>query len=375
MRSLQYTWQGSSWSPEAPSPDGAAALVLVFGPRERLTPEALATIHATFPGAVIVGCSTAGEIAGTNVHDDAIVITAVEFDSSHVMAAALDIPEAGSAFDVGARLASSLEREGLAHVFLFSDGTHVNGSELVRGVESRLPEGVGLTGGLAADGSRFERTSVVVGAEARERCVAALGFYGARMRVGFGSFGGWDPFGPERRVTRSSGNLLWELEGQSALELYEAYLGEHAARLPSSALLFPLSIRQSNGSIVVRTVLGIDREAQSMTFAGDIPEGSHARLMKANFDRLIDGAHTAASATREHGGGGAPDLAILVSCVGRKLVLGQRIEEELDCVREVLGASTVMAGFYSYGEISSAAPSATCELHNQTMTITTITER
>jgi len=97
--------------------------------------------------------------------------------------------------------------------------------------------------------------------------------------------------------------------------------------------------------------------------------------MKANVDRLIDGAHGAAAACYEAVGSITPDLAILISCVGRKLVLNQRTEEEIESVREVLGESTVLSGFYSYGEIAPFMSSTKCELHNQTMTITTFSER
>jgi hypothetical protein len=121
--------------------------------------------------------------------------------------------------------------------------------------------------------------------------------------------------------------------------------------------------------------MAIDEENQSMTFAGDMPEGGYARLMKANFDRLIDGAGDAAHATSETLGASKPELALLISCVGRKLVLKQRVEEEVEGVRDVLGEDTVLAGFYSYGEICPHGAFTQCELHNQTMTITTFSER
>lgn len=124
----------------------------------------------------------------------------------------------------------------------------------------------------------------------------------------------------------------------------------------------------------MRTILGIDREQQSLTFAGDVPEGSYSRLMKANFDRLIDGAVGAAETGHRAIGSAPAELVLLISCVGRKLVLKQRIEEEVEGAREVLGPDAVFAGFYSYGEISPFTPGAKCELHNQTMTITTFSE-
>jgi len=237
-------------------------------------------------------------------------------------------------------------------------------------------QGVAVTGGLAGDGSRFARTLVCADGNVAEGKIAALGFYGSRLKVGYGSLGGWDVFGPERLVTKSSGNVLYELDGQSALGLYKRYLAEHAAGLPAAALLFPLALRNGEeGYSLVRTVLGVSEEDQSMTFAGDMPEGAHARLMKANFDRLVDGASGAARASHEALGSASPDLAILISCVGRKLVLKQRIEEEVEGVREVLGESAVLTGFYSYGEICPHDAITGCELHNQTMTITTFSER
>jgi hypothetical protein len=277
---------------------------------------------------------------------------------------------------VGERLASDLVGDGLVHVFMLAEGLRVNGSELVEGICRGLPTDVTVTGGLAADGARFAQTMVFCDGEVQEGAVAAIGFYGDRLRIGYGSMGGWDSFGPERLVTRAEANVLYELDGESALELYKRYLGPRAAELPASGLLFPLSLRcESGDQRVVRTILGIDEMAGSLIFAGDIPQGGFARLMKANVDRLIDGAHGAASASIARVGNATPDLALLISCVGRKLVLKQRTDEEVESVRDVLGASTVLSGFYAYGEIAPFAASRKCELHNQTMTITTFAER
>jgi hypothetical protein len=205
--------------------------------------------------------------------------------------------------------------------------------------------------------------------------VSAVGFVGERLHIGYGSVGGWDPFGPERIVTRAEGNVLYELDGQSALALYRKYLGEQAGDLPASGLLFPLSIRADRSSRgIVRTILAISDTDQSMTFAGDIPNGSLAQLMRANFDRLVEGASGAARISVNPPGDRGPKLAMLISCVGRKMVLKQRVEEEVEAVQDIVGPDTVLTGFYSYGEIAPFSPTARCELHNQTMTITTWSE-
>ena len=111
-----------------------------------------------------------------------------------------------------------------------------------------------------------------------------------------------------------------------------------------------------------------------MTFAGNMPEGAYARLMKANFERLIDAAAGAAETCLDAFDKTPPQLALLVSCVGRRIVLGQRIEEEIESVRDGFGKDTALAGFYSYGEISPLGLAAGCELYNQTMTITAFRE-
>jgi len=362
--------------------DDPAQLVLLFGGSsvlaEHPTPAWLGELRERYPEACLFGCSTAGEIADTRVYDDSLVATAVSFASTTIASKHVRLADHdGSSVEAGAELARALPQAGLRHVLVLSDGQSVNGSELVRGLYSALPAGVQVTGGLAGDGPRFERTLVFAEGEPREGVVAALGLYGEALRVGYGSMGGWDTFGPKRTITRSSGSVLLELDGKPALELYKRYLGEHAAGLPATGLLFPLNMqRPDEQRTVVRTILAIDEGEQSLTFAGDVPEGSVVQLMKANFERLIDGAADAAKASMEGLGSGHPsELAVLISCVGRKLVLKQRTEEEVESVRELLGNQPALTGFYSYGEICPAAPDASCELHNQTMTITTFREQ
>jgi len=364
-------WQGSADLGES------AQLVLLFGGTSVLAETKwLDELKRAYPKANLFGCSTAGEIAGTRVYDDTLVATALRLDKTRIAMARVHLDEVNrSSREAGAHVAKALDPHALKHVFVLSDGQHVNGSELVRGMLGHLPKGVQVTGGLAGDGARFSRTLVFSDGAPHEDTVSAIGFYGDNLRIGYGSLGGWDTFGPLRTVTRSEGNVLFELDGQPALELYKKYLGEHAAGLPATALLFPLNIRRPDEErTLVRTILNIDEEQQSMTFAGDVPEGSLSQLMKANFERLIDGACDAAKTSQDTIGGTAPDLAVLISCVGRKLVLKQRTEEEVEGVSEVLGSGAVLTGFYSYGEICPAAPNAGCELHNQTMTITTFRE-
>ncbi len=381
MKTEQFTWTAAAhWTQGFPGSLGhSAQLVLVFGGSGIFRDtNLLQDVRKAYPTGHIIGCSTAGEIAGTRVLDDSLVVTAAHFEHTKLIAAQIDLGESNDSLDAGRLLAQRLDHNGLKHVLVISDGLKVNGSQLVKGLATYLPQGVGISGGLSADGAKFERTLVCINENAAENKVAAIGFYGDRLHVSCASRGGWDTFGPERVVTRSRDNVLYELDGRSALDLYKSYLAEHAAQLPASGLLFPLSIRSPGSPAttgLVRTILAVNESEQSMTFAGDIPEKSYARLMRANFERLIDGAQDAAQATQTQKEMQNSDLAILISCVGRKLVLKQRVEEEVEAVSDVFGPRTTLTGFYSYGEISPFTPSAQCELHNQTMTITTFSER
>lgn len=361
-----------------PRSGAGSTLVLAFcDPAVGDSPEPLAELAAALPDAVVVGCSTAGQISGMTVSDVAVLATIVNFDSTVARAEIIEIPGIESSRKVGEQLAAQLIAAGgspPAAVLVLSDGLSINGTELVAGMASALPEGVSVSGGLAGDGPNFGRTWVSTGAAVSSNSVVAVGLWGEALRVGHGSAGGWQPFGPTRQITASSGSVLLELDGQPALSLYKSYLGDKAQELPASALLFPLRITSPDGKHdLVRTILAVDEAAESMQFAGDIPQGWNAQLMRTTVDRLVEGASTAAETSRIIDiDEGQAALAIAVSCVGRRLVMGSRTEEEAEACVEALSPATVLAGFYSYGEISPV--DGFVSLHNQTMTLTTLTE-
>lgn len=348
-------------------------LVLAFGGRRLLeTGKGLDELRRTFPGARLVIASTSGEITDTEVTEEMITATAVAFEKTRIACEATDVRSADDSHTAGRELAQKLSGPELVHVFALSDGERVNGTELARGFNEHLPAGVLLTGGLAGDGARFERTLVGLDETPQSGRIVAVGFYGRSLRVKFGSAGGWEPFGPARVVTKAHSNTLYELDGQSALKLYRTYLGDQAEQLPGAALRFPLSVTApGSAQTVVRTILSINDKAESMTFAGDIPPGSRVRFMRASYEDLIGGA---AAAAEQICGDHEAQLVVCVSCVGRRIVLGQRTEEETECVRAAIGSGPVLTGFYSYGELAPAGNSVACQLHNQTMTITSLRE-
>lgn len=377
MRVQQVTLTtAQDWAPldalRAMEPDG----VLVFGAVSWFEQGGLhAALRERFPQARLLGCSTAGEISREGVHSNTCVVTALKFDRTRLRSVTLTVAAMQDSHSTGQSLGQALAAPDLQAVLIYGPGVAVNGSALVAGLSQGLGRIVPITGGLAGDDGAFVRTWVLGDEGVSDRQAVALGFYGSSLRLGHGSYGGWLPFGPARRVTGVDGNVLRELDGEPALTIYKRYLGDHAKDLPASGLLFPFLMEgaESSAQGLIRTILGVDEAQGSLTLAGDVPLGAQLRLMQASTDRLVDGAEHAAESAQSLDPA-ADSLAILVSCVGRKLVMGSRVDDEVEAVGDVLGPRPVLTGFYSNGEISPLGEAGACQLHNQTMTITTMGE-
>ena len=380
----------TGWSRSLPSElDSPQTLVLVFGaPACGQASAPLQGLKAALPQAVHAGCSTAGEIFEGEVRDGSLSVAVVRFEGTRLALAQTAVADRDDSQAAGERLAAQLQQPDLRAVLVFSEGVQVNGTALVDAMTRQLPPGVAIAGGLAGDGDRFGSTWVWDGQVPRSRCIVAVGLCGDRLQVGLGSEGGWSDFGPQRRITRAEGQVLYELDGRPALDLYKAYLGDLAHRLPAAALRFPLSVRKVQaseagqecpdgsglGEPLVRTILAVDEAQRALVFAGDIPQGGMARLMRVNHLGLIEAAGRALSGAVAMAEPSGPALCLSVSCVGRRLVLGEHTEEELEAAGPLLPAGSGHVGFYSYGEISPAGARAS-RLHNQTLTVSVLWER
>ena len=375
-------WSVSTFPTVSRGDAAGRVLVLVFAsPYYKDHQKPLKELLQQYPDATMAGCSTSGEILNNRVMDDSIVVAVIEFEKTTIKMIGVPVVKPDKSFSVGEYLGEQLQSNDLKSVILFSDGVKVNGSQLVCGVNSALPETIVVAGGLAGDGGRFKQTWVIQQGEILPDHVLGIGFYGDSIIIGCGAEGGWDIFGQERTVTRSDKNVVYSIDDQPALALYKQYLGDRVSELPAAALLFPLAIRKESdddaekgGRFLVRTILAVNEEDQSMMFAGDIEEGSKVQLMKTNYTGLVLGASEAAKQAGKDFSIPSDILSIAVSCVGRRLVLGERTDEELEAVVDILPEKTHQIGFYSYGEISPHGVGY-CDLHNQTMTLILIGER
>jgi len=376
MNAKLFNYNNSQWlaqSDKEKLKNDEFSLVLCFGGKNIFPQiDAFGQLQALFKNADIALCSTAGEIYQETVLDNSLIAIAFKFESTKIKTSTVNINAYKNSYDAAIGLINNLPKPDLSYIMVFSDGSLVNGSELIKGL-NYASGNILVTGGLAGDDANFRSTLVGLNRNPTEGNIIAIGFYGDKLLVTHGSQGGWDMFGLERTVTKSQANVLSEINEQSALDLYKKYLGPDVENLAASALLFPLALTiQGQSEPIVRTILSIDEEKKTMTFAGDIPENSKVRLMRANFDKLIDASSKAAENSLKNNQ--KPDFALLISCVGRKLILGPRTEEEVEAVADAFPEDTTMAGFYSYGEISPFNSSGICQLHNQTMTITSFYE-
>jgi hypothetical protein len=381
LQTFQYRIK-DGWSvKQFPDLDSKQTLILVFAAPEFIdNPGPIQELAKHYPNSKMIGCSSAGEIAGDKISDNSISVAVIKFEKTPIKIVKTEINISTDSYQAGVFIANNLQQNDLRSVFVLSDGLNVNGTELVKGLNTIQKENIIITGGLAGDGNRFKQTWSIFNGNLIKNSITAVGFYGDHIQIGHGSRGGWDIFGLERLITRSKNNILYELDGKPALALYKEYLGERASGLPATGLLYPLAIRkdEKDSRQLVRTILGVDEKTQSLTFAGDMPIGYLAQLMRANFDRLILAADEAGEIAVKkmfglEGEPVKPVLAIAISCVGRRLLLGERTEEETEAVFESLPPGSQQVGFYSYGELSPFT-TGSCDLHNQTMTLTTLCE-
>lgn len=366
MRTTLHRFENGQWTGIALP---KASVVFVFW-EGIVNPLYYSSLRERYPYACIVGCSTAGNVLETSISDNDAVAVVMALEKSAVRLVKKEVTCIDDSFQVAQELALALKDDNLRHIFVLSDGLKVNGTQLAKGFNHALDYAIPVSGGLAGDGANFHATSIIADSDACEGEVVALGFYGD-ITIKASSYAGWNEFGVERIVTKSQGNIVYEIDNEPALELYKRYLGSQAAELPLSGLKFPLSVwKNREQTPIIRTLLAVSEEEQSLIFAGEIEEGDFCRLMKTNIDLLVDNAEKAAQASKIP----ALSVALVISCIGRRLVMGQMAEEELEIMKECYGDETLMTGFYSYGELAPMKETLACELHNQTMTVTVFSE-
>jgi len=375
VRMKNKTWL----SPLPTSLDSENTLILCFARPGFFAQPQLKSLKSQFPKSQVVGCSTAGNIAGDAIEDDVVVATFCQFEATQVVCRDFSVGAGGASVATGLAIASEFGRiPDVKHIFILSEDLKINGASLVRTVADelkRLGSTASVSGGMAGTGPDFGLSETVFQDTIAAQRVVAVALAGAQLQVTSAAGAGWDRFGPQRMITKSQGNLLLEIDGRPALDLYSEYLGPELTKsLPGSAILFPLAVEIDGMPDVIRSVLGMDFQTKAMAFAAEVPEGAKAFIMKCSFEKLITAAKIAAQEALRGQPQDKPLLAVVVSCVGRRIVLGEKCEDELEIVRSILPKHSTMCGFYSNGEVS-ALPHQGVQYHNETFSLTLLSEK
>ncbi|UXX78736.1 FIST C-terminal domain-containing protein [Reichenbachiella carrageenanivorans] len=353
-----------------------ANLVFVFGSTTLVQDQKrFDEIRTLYPKAEIVVSSGSGEILAGKVEQHTLNVTAIHFEKTQIKTLEINLADVKDSFDAGAHISAQIEKDNLSNLLIFSDGKEINGSHLLTGLQFNLSESVPITGGLAGSYDPFAATYTGLNTIGKTGKVIGIGFYGSHIQIGYASQSGWTPFGPERFITKSTNNILFELNEEPILDFYKKYLEGLFVNIEEAIRMFPLGIKAENGNErIMRSFLSYNPENGGAQFAGEMPEGIKVRMMRSNINSLLDSAEEAAKNSVIPFKSSPPDLALCVSCSGRQFILQDWIDQEVEAIVLGLGSPIPVTGFYSYGEIAPQAKNQKSELHNHTMTITTFKE-
>ncbi|MBS2013279.1 MAG: FIST C-terminal domain-containing protein [Deltaproteobacteria bacterium] len=383
IESIVYDLGAKKWSvPTLPSRlDSERTLVFVAGPAEVLEQsQPLSELVRAFPRSHVIGCGTAGALAGQAVRDGVVAVSIVEFTNTTMSLVHAPVTATADAFSVGQQIAKKLSKPSLRGVLAVGDGLEVDGAEFVRGLNSALDQSIALFGGLAGDGTRFKRTWVLAGPSIKSGLVAAVGFYGEHVVITQSTRYGWNKVGPERTVTRSDGRVIYELDGKPALDVYEeaiaaANKGSGGGVMP---IMLPLAVRATarHEKSLVRSVMGVEAQKRCLRLAVDIPQGYLVQPLVGEQAALVSASKDAAVAAKEGASvAGSDTFVFAVSHAGRRAVLGAKAGDEIAAAVGALAgdSKTHSVGFYGYGEIAASAPGHS-DLHNQSISVTLVME-
>lgn len=348
-------------------------LVLVFGSLTLLSSVGFyEEIRNNYPKAQILMNSASAEIIDTQVNNETISLTAIRFDKTTFKTVSININEFQDSEEIGKSIADKFEKDQLTNILIFADGKSIDGTQFSKGIEKYISPEVIISGGLAGDQNNYPKTLLGLNEQPCEGKIIAVGFYGKHLTVSHEGNNGWEAFGEALQITKSNQHTILEINNEPALKIYNQYLDKNITAIHGQNLLFPISLFTDQHSTIIRRINAIHEDEKSITFDGIVPEGSYIKMMKANFETLINATTKAAKSCVQKISN--PDLAIVISNVGRKILLNRRTEEEVEVLREMFGEATAITGFYSTGEISYIKGTSNSALYNQTMTITTMCE-
>jgi len=369
----------TGWSAPFPPLDSARTLIVVFAKCENPAQwEPLSELIAAYPKSKIIGCSSNTVINDGSLLEDSTSVGIIRFRDAELRIAQAKIGDFDDSRTAGLLIGAELHDIDLNGVLLFSDGETSDATAIVRGLQETLPPEITIAGGLSGGANAEVSVTpwVLIDGKICAMSACAVGLIGPTVEVVPATGGGWRQIGKDCICTQSYHRTLFELGGRRADDVYREFIHKHTGEGESFECVdYPLAIGTDGLEMqIVRDVVEIDDDKGALVLAGDIPENAVVRVMHSNADDILDGVDEAVERLRSKMILPKSNaLCICISCMGRKVVMGERTAEEPRLVKEKLGSKISHAGFYAFGEISTTT-SGSPYVHNHTITLVMIRE-
>jgi hypothetical protein len=331
-------------------------VIMAFSSSELNQNELVHGINEASGKAPLIGCSDAGQITNDGPSQGGIAVMAIKSDSMK-FTPGTGGQIANGAREAGAALAKDISGkigEPMKILIMLSDVLKGNGADIVRGAQDVLGQDFLIIGGAAGDDFKFKETSVYYYNQVFPSSIVGAGLSG-NFSFGIGVRHGWTPVGLPKKVTKSNGAVVEEIDGKPAVYLYEEYFGKKAEELRSEplailAITYPLGISiEGSDELLIRDPITVDDKG-AITCAAEIPQGSDVRLMIGNKDNAIAAAKDAAQKALDQLKGARPKAVIIFNCIARSKLFGRDAGEEIRAIQSILGVDVPLIGFYTYGE-------------------------
>lgn len=369
---------------------GVPDILIVFGACRFDHRKLLAGIRSITGDIPMVGGTTAGEISTSGFSKQSAVIMALSspiLDFTTSIGLNMSKDEKACSVSLARKIRRKKAVKNAVSLLIFPNGMGGDGVKVIEGLHQVMGTNIEIIGGYLGDDERFENTFQYYNGKVYKDAIPALLISGENgFETGIGVRSGFESIGNRFYCTDSENNIVKKFDEERALDLYREFLGEERSkRLPGICLEYPFGLIDEKVSIAgkdyfqLRCGLTVDREEGTITLAASIPKGSALTITTASRGEIINGAKLAALQAREALKNTVPQAILMLSCVGRKLVLGRRTQEEVDAVKEILGEDVPIIGFYTYGEIGPIDKMreelAITRFHNETVVLWVLGKR
>ena len=331
-------------------------------------------------GITVFGATTAGEFVEDEVMDGSIAVMLVDIDPA-AFKLCFSQPEDNNFYELSKQIGELGKQLFSNPKFLIGVGSWGwQGETILRGIEEAVNKNVTIFGGVAGDDLTGNGSLVFTNKKSSANGLVTLIMDGDRINIQGIAAGGWKPIGTTRRITKSEGNIIYTIENEPALQMYQKYLDETIENIRSrnntwllkNFAYFPILLEPKDEEPLVRTGTWTDTDKKSVHFAGPVPEGTLFRFCQPPDFDVIDSVIDEANRVLKEGEIPEADALILFSCVSRRVIFGPLVNQEIKGLKDLWNAP--LAGFFCYGEIG-RVDNGKNELHNTTCCLVALKEK